>query len=361
MVPQLREKCGIILSTFLLFCTFFCSKMKQNVKKEVRDISIVKKAVVNVRHSLRAFIVGSIAVILILAILSAFYKPAYIVKYNGEFLGYCSSKSKMQERINKYITTGNSTNPNIAYVDMDSVPIYNFTFLKRNVETTDNEIFNTIASAGITYYHYYALQLDSQDKYYVSNYSEAEKVVDELKDKNSKNIDDIKIAERYDTKLETFTEIDECVSELYEKKKVYETPSGTVTSEYVEELGLDMIEPVNGMISSRFGIRARDNHKGLDIANSMGTTVRASASGTVTCARYSGGYGNLVIISHGNGIQTYYGHNSKFYVTEGQEVEQGDPIAAMGSTGISTGPHCHFEIRINGVPQNPQKYLFKDR
>ena len=281
--------------------------------------------------------------------------------YNDAFLGYCESKSKMQEKINTYIATGNSTNPNIAYVDVDILPTYSLTFLKRNIKTNDNEIYEAVTSSGIVYYHYFAIQLDGQDKFYTSKYVEAEQVINKLKEKNSKNIDNLKIAERYDTNLAEFTGIDDCISGLYEEKKTYVTSLGTVTSQYVEDLGLDMIEPVNGIITSRFGIRSRDNHKGLDIANSMGTTVRASASGTVTCARYSGGYGNLVIISHGNGIQTYYGHNSKLYVSEGQYVEQGEAIAAMGSTGISTGPHCHFEVRINGVAQNPQKYLFKGR
>ena len=327
----------------------------------MRNIRAVKNVVVKVRHSLRAFIWASIAVLLIIAILCAFYKPAYIVTYNGEFLGYCSSKSKMQEKINRYIATGNSTDPNIAYVDMDAMPEYSITFLKRNIDTSDEQIYDTITSAGITYYKYFAIQLDGNDKYFVAKYSEAEKVINDLKEKDSKNIDKLKIAERYDTKLESFSDTETCVSNLYEEKKTYKTSQGTVTSEYVYDLGLDMIEPVNGIITSRFGVRARDNHKGLDIANSMGTTVHASAAGTVTKAGWSGGYGNLVIISHGNGIQTYYGHNSKLYVTEGQYVEQGEEIAAMGSTGISTGPHCHFEIRINGVAQNPQRYLFKGR
>ncbi len=344
-----------------MFYGGFCSKIVTNSKKEVSNISIIKKTVVNIRHSLRFFICASIAAILIIAILAAFYKPAYIVVYNGEFIGYCSSKTQMQKKINTYIENGNSNNPNIAYVDIDTVPTYSLTFLKRNIETSDSNIYNAVTSAGITYYHYFAIQLDEQDKFYVSKYSEAEQIVNKLKEKDSKNIDKIKIVERYDTNLASFTSIDDCVSGLYEKKKVVVTSSGTLKSQYVESLGIDMIEPVNGIISSRFGLRPRDNHKGLDIANSMGTTVRASASGTVTCARYSGGYGNLVIVSHGNGIQTYYGHNSKFYVKEGQTVNQGDPVAAMGSTGISTGPHCHFEIRINGVAQNPQKYLFKGR
>ena len=89
-----------------------------------------------------------------------------------------------------------------------------------------------------------------------------------------------------------------------------------------------------------------------------GTAIKAVASGTVTCASYSGAYGNLVKVSHGNGVETWYGHTSKMYVSVGQSVSANDVIAAVGSTGNSTGPHLHFEIRINGSHVNPQKYLY---
>ncbi len=115
--------------------------------------------------------------------------------------------------------------------------------------------------------------------------------------------------------------------------------------------------PTNGSISDRFMTRG-GKHKGIDIANSAGTPIKASDGGVVTYAGWdSSGYGNLVIIDHENGYQTYYGHNSKIYVTPGQRVAQGEVIAAMGSTGRSTGNHCHFEVRVNGVPQNPFNYL----
>lgn len=152
------------------------------------------------------------------------------------------------------------------------------------------------------------------------------------------------------------------VSALYEEKKsVKPAYTGTNNSStYIASLGISFVEPVQGMLTSGFGVRRRDNHKGLDIANSMGTPIRAAAAGTVTYAQYnSGGYGNLVIISHGNGVQTYYGHCSKLYVTQGQTVSQGEVISAMGSTGISTGSHLHWEVRINGVAQNPRNYLYK--
>ena len=293
-----------------------------------------------------------------------FYKPAYIVNYNGEFIGYCQNKSKLQQKINNYIEKGNADNDNIAYVDIETLPTYDLTFLKRNIVTSDDDIYNAVITTGVTYYNYFAIQLNGEDKYYVSKYTEAEDVLSKLKEKDSNNLDKLKIVEKYSSDLASFTSIDDCVNGLYEKKKVvykYKSSSYTATPQYIPNLGINMIEPVQGFISSRFGIRARDNHKGLDIANASGTPIRAAASGTVSKAGWSSGYGYLVIIDHGNGIQTYYGHNSALKVSAGQHVEQGEVISLMGSTGMSTGPHCHFEIRVNGVAYNPQNYLFKGR
>lgn len=116
--------------------------------------------------------------------------------------------------------------------------------------------------------------------------------------------------------------------------------------------------PVSGRLTSGFGPRWGTRHKGIDLAAPYGTTVRASDGGTVTFAGWnSGGYGNLVIIDHGNGFITYYGHNSQVTVNPGQKVAQGEAIAKVGSTGDSTGNHVHFEIRKNGVNTNPFDYL----
>ena len=99
-------------------------------------------------------------------------------------------------------------------------------------------------------------------------------------------------------------------------------------------------------------------HTGLDIAASKGTPIKAAASGTVSFSARKGAFGELVVITHQGGVQTYYGHCSKRYVSAGETVKQGDTIAAVGSTGNSTGPHLHFEVRINGVAYNPQNYLY---
>lgn len=123
------------------------------------------------------------------------------------------------------------------------------------------------------------------------------------------------------------------------------------------------IYPVAASITSGFGSRVhpilgyRRFHAGVDFGASTGTTIHAADSGRVIFAGWYGGYGRAVIIDHGGGITTMYAHTSRVFVSEGQNVTQGQPIAAVGSTGLSTGPHLHFEVRQNGNPVNPMGYL----
>ena len=118
-----------------------------------------------------------------------------------------------------------------------------------------------------------------------------------------------------------------------------------------------LIWPARGRLTSRYGRRWGRLHKGIDIANSRGTPVYAADSGKVISTGYNGGYGNLVKIDHGGGMVTYYAHLSKIVVSSGSSVSKGQLIGYMGSTGRSTGPHLHFEVRINGSPRNPISYL----
>ena len=119
--------------------------------------------------------------------------------------------------------------------------------------------------------------------------------------------------------------------------------------------------PTQGRITSEFGYRnifgGSSFHSGLDIANSYGTSIYAADSGVVTYVGYQGSYGNLVVIDHGNGLETYYSHCATLSVTEGQGITKGEFIATMGSTGRATGNHCHFEVRSGGVAVNPKAYL----
>ncbi len=117
------------------------------------------------------------------------------------------------------------------------------------------------------------------------------------------------------------------------------------------------INPTQGSLSSTFGARWSRQHKGIDISAPAGTAILASDGGTVIYADWMSGYGNLVQIDHGNGYVTYYAHCSALYVSVGQPVTQGDMIAAVGSTGNSTGNHLHFEVRVGGTADNPLNYV----
>lgn len=140
--------------------------------------------------------------------------------------------------------------------------------------------------------------------------------------------------------------------------------SRTSSSSYVKPTGGKMLRPVSGgRMSSRFGMRVhpisrrRRMHSGMDIAAPTGTPIRAAKAGRVISAGWRGGYGYTVVIDHGGGVSTLYGHCSRLYVSGGQRVSQGHRIAAVGSTGNSTGPHLHWEVRINGRAVNPANYL----
>ena len=121
--------------------------------------------------------------------------------------------------------------------------------------------------------------------------------------------------------------------------------------------------PVDAEITSLFGYRMhpilgyQKFHSGMDFGADSGTTIRAAAAGVVIFADWYGGYGNAVIVDHGGGITTLYGHTEGFYIANGQAVQKGQPIAAVGSTGLSTGPHLHFEVRKDGEPIDPAQFL----
>lgn len=131
----------------------------------------------------------------------------------------------------------------------------------------------------------------------------------------------------------------------------------------MQSYGGGMIWPVSGPITSEFGWRTHPIfgnarfHSGLDIGADYGVPIRAAQGGVVIEAGWIGGYGNTIMIDHGGGIVTLYGHNESLAVGVGQAVNQGDVVAYCGSTGNSTGPHCHFEVRLGGEPVSPWDYL----
>ena len=330
-----------------------------------------KKVIIHTRRGIKFTVLFLIAIFLIVGIVAFLYKPTYGVYINGEQIGYTENKSDLQHKINDYVKNGNGEN-NIAFVQVENMPEYKLCLLKKNIVSNDEEIFNKVKDMGVTYYRYYAILDNNVEKYYVANFEEAEAVVNGLKEKGSSNISNISILEKYEPELKDLVSKDDAIAKLYVEPvktvvaKTTKTSSGSVntsskTSSAKANLGISLIRPISGTITSRFGAGSsirRSSHTGLDISAPKGTAIKAAASGTVTFAGYKGSYGNMIVISHGNGVQTYYAHCSKLYGKVGQTVSQGQSIAAVGSTGNSTGPHLHLEVRVNGVAYNPQNYVY---
>ncbi|HEY9843073.1 MAG TPA: M23 family metallopeptidase, partial [Candidatus Obscuribacterales bacterium] len=138
---------------------------------------------------------------------------------------------------------------------------------------------------------------------------------------------------------------------------IREASTGQATPVLKTRTGRRLSWPTAGIVTSGFGWRWFRMHTGMDIAGPIGTHVKAAKEGRVVFSGWMGGYGYCIDIDHGNGITTRYGHNSSLHVQTGAYVYRGQTISAMGSTGHSTGPHLHFEVRINGEPVDPRGYF----
>lgn len=337
---------------------------------------LLKKIYVHIRNTVKLVSLITFGAVLIGAAIVIIYKPIYKVTINGEKIGYCEDKNTLQSKINNYMENGEDGQEHVAFVQIDELPEYTMCLLKKGIVTNDDEIYETIKETGTVYYRYYAIAESNDEKLYLATFEEADNTIKELKDKDSSNYSELTIIEKYESEIPEITTEEDAISNLYKEKSKVTTNSTTSksTTKYSSagsgkvstsrelnnskvSIGISLIKPVSGVLTSRYGYRWGRTHTGIDIGVPTGTPVKASASGTVTFAGWKGSLGNLVVISHGNGVQTYYGHNSKILVKAGQSVSQGEVIAKAGSTGRSTGSHVHFEIRVNGSAYNPLGYV----
>ena len=337
----------------------------------------MKFILIHLRKSIRLILLLLIGACLIGAILYFLYRPMYAVYLDGELVGYTEEKKELQDKINSYIKNGDGEE--VAFYEIDSMPTYEECYSKKDITANDTEIFDTIIAKGTPYYKQYAILVDKEEKYYVSSYKEAEDVIEQLKKKKSTNIKKITYSVKYSSdEKQKETKTSTIVSKLYKKPVVKKKTTTTSTAKYYSSgsgnfrtganisyskvaLGVSLRRPISGTISSRFGSRSSVRssvHTGLDIAARKGTPIKAAASGTVIHAGWKGSLGKLIVISHGNGVQTYYAHCNSINVYAGQTVSSGQKIGEVGSTGNSTGPHLHLEVRVNGVAYNPQNWLY---
>ncbi len=324
----------------------------------------MKKLLIGLRASIKLIALFAVSSVIILTIILSIYKPIYSVSFKGEMLGYSEDKAALQKRILEFIGHGNKDNDTTIGI-LDEMPKYKLCFLKKGIETSDEEIYEKIVASGESYYNYYAVAVNGEDKVYTKDYKEAEEIVNKLTEKDSKNARDLSILEKYSTDKQEYTSVEVAVNNLYENKITPEiernmgrvTRAGNGGSSY-KSIPIAFAKPIRATITSRFGSRWGSTHKGLDYGAPTGTPIKAAAEGTVTFSGWnSGGYGYLVIISHGNGVQTYYGHCSELLCKVGQYVYAGDVISKVGNTGDSYGSHLHFEIRVNDVAYNPEYYV----
>ena len=316
------------------------------------------------------FNIGIIGIGLIIAIILIRYKPIYEVSIDATEIGYVENKEAFKESLKETLV---DETKNIDNIDQKSEPRYELKFVEKTETTNEEEVASKIEENTIITYKYYDIALDNQTVETVDTIEEAEEVVNQAKLENGDQDLNLSIIEKYTQNVEEIQANDIEVAKLDINTKIDEAEQKQKAEEQAkkEQEKLDAMpeingikiatKPVSGTITSRYGVSSKirkSSHTGLDISAKSGTPIKAIASGTVTCAKYSGSYGNLVKIDHGNGVETWYAHTSKMYVKVGQKVEAGKTIAAVGSTGNSTGPHLHLEIRVNGKTVNPQKYLY---
>lgn len=311
-------------------------------------IFILRRATIYyIKNTLKITVV---ATILIFIIFISKYKPMYKVTMAGETLGYITNKKEVEEIINNYINTKEG---NIAFIDIANMPEYEFNLVPWNKEDSTNEVLQKVKNESVVTYKLFEIKVGKELPQYVSTMEEAEEVIEELKQKFDGMVDlDISMEEVYTSNVEDINSIDMKVAKANLDTEIIDNSDSAIN-------GIILSKPTTGVISSRFGPRWGRSHTGIDIAANTGTPIYSCSKGTVEFTGWYYGYGNLVIVNHGNGIKTYYGHCSKIYVSVGDSVTKDTVIAAMGSTGNSTGPHLHLEIRRNGTVLNPQNYLYK--
>lgn len=323
-----------------------------------------KKLKFYTKEIFRFFSITLLAFGLIIAIVFIKYKPVYAVSISGEEVGYVSSEENFNKEIEENIE--NYSAKNVDSVELSAKPEYELKLVNKSEETNEDSILIAMQKEMKITYKYYDILLNDEKIESVDTKEEAEEIINSMNNQNEEEIS-LSIAERTTNNPEEISTNDLEVA----KTTISNTISNTIEQKTEEEekaKGIANVNgikiavlPVQGTISSRYGVSSRirvSTHTGLDIAATTGTPINVVSDGTVTFAGWSGSYGKLVKIDHGNGVETWYAHTSKMYVTAGEQVSAGETIAAVGSTGNSTGPHLHFEIRINGKTVNPQNYVY---
>ena len=295
------------------------------------------------------------------------YKPAVKTYINGRFIGYFSNEQQFDEVYNDLVAEKQSIDSNVK-VYLDSEPAFETSYIRDSLLAEQN-IYTNLRAEIRTEYTIYHVAVDGENKMTFTTEDEANKYVESLKAEVEKLNTEVKIEKVSELGETTSIErADAILKDIVDRNKPVEIPvveqpkvSTPVTTTYngqisVVATGGGVWPTVNRRVNCAYG--EYYGHSGIDLGGSTGTDIYAYKAGTVIFAGWDAtGYGNCIKINHGDGTVTLYAHCSQLYVTAGQTVGEGQTIAAIGQTGWATGPHLHFEIRINGVAVNPYPYI----
>ena len=304
------------------------------------------------KETLKYFNIILIGLGFISALILIKYKPIYEVSILGEEIGYISENEKKSIEQNLVENMKVGSTKNIDSIDLKETPKYELKLVDRKKETNEAEIIKKIEENTTITYKYYEVALEEEIVDKVNTIEEAEELINTIKETNDV---ELTISEKYTQNVEEVETIEVEVAKVIANEKIEEISKKKSEDARIASMpelnGIKLATiPVTGTITSRYGESSRlrrSTHTGLDIATKIGTPISVIADGIVTFSGYEGSYGNIVKVDHGNGLETWYAHANKVYVTKGQTVKAEQKIAEVGSTGNSTGPHLHFEIRIN--------------
>ena len=334
------------------------------------DFILKKKLKFYTKEFLKFFNITMIALGIIIAIIFIKYKPMYKVSISGEELGYVENKQALEEILKEEITE--SSDKTIEDISLNKEPEYELKLVSRTENTEEKEVAQELKEETTVTYKYYEIAVQENVVEKVNTSEEAEELVNEIKEENDSEEIDLSIVEKYTQNEEEVDTSDLEVAKANVQETIQTAIEEIAQQKEEEERwnalpsinGIKLaVTPIEGTITSRYGVSSRlrkSTHTGLDISAVTGTDIKVVADGTVISAGYSGSYGYLVKVDHGNGVETWYAHTSKMYVKKGDTVKAGDVIAGVGSTGNSTGPHLHLEIRVNGETVDPQDYLYNE-
>ena len=334
------------------------------------DFILKKKLKFYTKEFLKFFNITMIALGIIIAIIFIKYKPMYKVSISGEELGYVENKQALEETLKEEITE--NSDKTIEDISLNEEPEYELKLVSRTENTEEKEVVQELKEETTITYKYYEIAVQETVVEKVNTSEEAEELVNEIKEENDSEEIDLSIVEKYTQNEEEADTSDLEVAKANVQETVQTAIEEIAQQKEEEERwnalpsinGIKLaVTPIEGTITSRYGVSSRlrkSTHTGLDISAVTGTDIKVVADGTVISAGYSGSYGYLVKVDHGNGVETWYAHTSKMYVKKGDTVKAGDVIAGVGSTGNSTGPHLHLEIRVNGETVDPQDYLYNE-